>query len=133
MERLDSLARIDEIEIKGVKSIANLKIDIKDINVFIGANGSGKSNFIGVFKILHEITEGRLDIYVKTSGGADSILHFGSKHTSEISFHVYLNNRVDQYKISLSPTVEDGLVPILETVYYWNKSYPQPYAEALGV
>jgi predicted ATPase len=126
------LARIDKIEVQGFKSIANLKLDIKDINVLIGGNGSGKSNFIGVFKFLREITEGRLETSVKTSGGADSILHFGSKHTSEASFHVYLNDKVDQYKILLSPTVEDGLVPVSETAYYWNKSYPQPYAEGLS-
>ncbi|TDQ63890.1 putative ATPase [Maritalea mobilis] len=123
--------RIDKICVSGFKSIAELQLDIKDINVLIGGNGSGKSNFIGVFKFLREITEGRLGIYVKTSGGADSILHFGSKRTSEVTFHVYLNEKVDQYKISLSATVEDGLVPISETAYYWNKSYPQPYSESL--
>ena len=129
---LSSLAKIDKIEVQGFKSIANLKLDIKDINVLIGGNGSGKSNFIGVFKFLREMTEGRLETYVKTSGGADSILHFGSKLTSKALFHVYLNNKVDQYKILLSRTVEDGLVPVSETTYYWNKSYPQPYAEGLS-
>lgn len=126
------MARIDKIEINGFKSIAKLRLKIKDINVLIGGNGSGKSNFIGVFKLLREIVDGRLATYVKTSGGADSILHFGSKHTPQASFHVYLNDSVDQYKISLSPTVEDGLVPTSETVYYWNKSFPQPYAEGLS-
>ena len=127
------MARIDKINISGFKSIADLNLGIKDINVLIGGNGSGKSNFIGVFKFLREITEGRLETYVKTSGGADSILHFGSKNTSEMSFHVFLNEHVDQYKISLSPTVEDGLVPVSETAYYWKKSqYLQPYAESLS-
>lgn len=128
------MARIDKIEISGFKSIANLKLDIKDINVLIGGNGSGKSNFIGVFKFLREITEGRLETYVKTSGGADSILHFGSKHTHRATFHVCLNDHVDQYKISLSPTVEDGLVPVSETAYYWGdkKAYNEPYAVSLS-
>lgn len=126
------MARIDKIKITGFKSIAELELDIKDINVLIGGNGSGKSNFIGVFKFLREITEGRLETYVKTSGGADAILHFGSRHTLEATFHVYLNDYVDQYEISLSPTVEDGLVPVSETAYYWNKSYPQPYAQSLS-
>lgn len=126
------MARIDKISIRGFKSIAKLNLEIKDINVLIGGNGSGKSNFIGVFKLLREITEGRLETYVKTSGGADSILHFGSRNTDEAAFHVYLNNHVDQYRISLSPTVEDGLVPTSEAVYYWNKSYSQPYSESLS-
>lgn len=133
LEKLVKLARIDKIEISGFKSIANLKLAIKDINVLIGGNGSGKSNFIGVFKLLREITEGRLETYVKTSGGADSILHFGSKHTSGATFEVHLNDSVDQYKISLSPTVEDGLVPISETAFFWKKAqYLQPYSESIS-
>ena len=126
------MARIDRITVSGFKSIADLKLDIEDINVLIGGNGSGKSNFIGVFKLLREITEGRLETYVKTSGGADSMLHFGSEHTSEASFRVYLNNHVDQYTISLFRTVEDGLVPISEKVRYWDKKHSQPIKRKLS-
>ena len=121
------MARIDRIEVSGFKSIADLKLDIKDINVLIGGNGSGKSNFIEVFMFLREIIEGRLGTYVKTSGGADSMLHFGSKHASEATFRISLNDKVSQYTISLSPTVKDGLVPISEWVYFWDKKHhPHP-------
>lgn len=120
------MARVNRISIEGYKSIKNLTLEIKDINVLIGGNGSGKSNFIGVFKFLREIVEGRLESYVKTSGGAASLLHFGPKETPHSTFHVYLNDDVDQYKITLSPTVEDGLVPTSEAAYFWNKSYPGP-------
>ena len=126
------MARVNRISIQGYKSIKKMSLDIKDINVLIGGNGSGKSNFIGVFKFLREIVEGRLENYVKTSGGADSILHFGSKETKSCTFHVYLNDDVDQYKISLSPTVEDGLVPVIETAYFWNKNYPGPMVKPLS-
>ena len=126
------MARIDRIEVSGFKSIADLKLDIKDINVLIGGNGSGKSNFIGVFKFLREITEGRLETYVKTSGGADSMLHFGSRHTSAASFRVSLNDQVNQYEIWLSPTVEDGLVPVSESVYFWYNQFSQPIEKRLS-
>ena len=126
------MARIDRIEVSGFKSIADLKLDIKDINVLIGGNGSGKSNFIGVFKFLREITEGRLETCIKTSGGAESMLHLGSRHTSVASFRVSLNDQVNQYEIWLSPTVEDGLVPVSESVYFWNKQFPQPIEERLS-
>jgi predicted ATPase len=126
------LARIEKISIRGYKSIDKLALDIKDINVLIGGNGSGKSNFISVFKFLREITEGRLENFVKTSGGADSILHFGAKRTPTASFHIRLNDDVDQYNISLSHTVGDGLVPVSETAYFWNKSYPRPLPKSLS-
>jgi predicted ATPase len=62
---------LDYITIKGFKSIASIeKLALKPINILIGANGSGKSNFIGVFDFLHEIREGRLRDYALKSGGA---------------------------------------------------------------
>ena len=43
---------MDYIKISGYKSIKDEKIDLKPINIFIGANGSGKSNFISFFEFL---------------------------------------------------------------------------------
>jgi predicted ATPase len=37
--------RIDEIQIQNFKSFKDVKIDLKDLNLFIGANNSGKTNF----------------------------------------------------------------------------------------
>lgn len=37
---------IENIHIKGYKSIKEAKIELRPINLLIGANGSGKTNFI---------------------------------------------------------------------------------------
>jgi predicted ATPase len=123
---------LDYITVKGFKSIASLeKLRLSPINVLIGPNGSGKSNFIGVFSFLHAIREGRLQDYVTTAGGAEKLLHFGSKTTPEIAFHLSFVNEVNQYKLKLSPTEDDSLFPSQESVYYWKKNYPEPYSEVL--
>ena len=42
--------RIDRITIEGFKSIRNLDgFQLKKINVLIGSNGAGKSNFVSFF------------------------------------------------------------------------------------
>ena len=42
---------LENISIKGFKSIRELEnFTLASLNVFIGANGSGKTNFISVFK-----------------------------------------------------------------------------------
>ncbi len=126
------MKRLDKIRIEGFKSIASQVVDIRSINVLIGSNGSGKSNFIGAFTLLREITEGALTRYVKTSGGADRILHFGSKVSKEVRLHAYFNDSVDQYEISLEPTSTDGLVPIEEWAYFWKKKqFDAPYNTGL--
>ena len=68
---------VNKIEITGFKSIRDAKLDLKPLNVLIGPNEAGKSNFIGVFRPLNRIIEQRLAIYVGEQGGANSILHFG--------------------------------------------------------
>ena len=117
---------LDYITVKGFKSIASVeKLALCPINVIIGPNGSGKSNFIGIFSFLHEIREGRLNNYVRGSGGAENILHFGSKKTNEIKILVSFRQEVNQYELTLKPSTDDGLYPAYEWANYWDKvSYP---------
>jgi len=125
---------IDYISIKGFKSILSLeKLTLRPLNIVIGPNGSGKSNFIGVFSFLHAIREGRLQEYVGKIGGAENILHFGSKSTQEISIHVSFEDGVNQYQITLHSTDTDELLPVEEVAFFWDKNkYPAPYAEYLS-
>jgi len=43
------------IEIQGYKSIQQANLSLSRINVLIGANGSGKSNFIGLFSLMNRL------------------------------------------------------------------------------
>src|SRR6266536_6489786 len=104
-----SSSALDYITVQGFKSIASLeKLPLRPINILIGSNGSGKSNFIGVFAFLHAIREGRMKDYVTAAGGAERLLHFGSKETNEILFDLSFMNGVNQYELTLSPTHDDG-------------------------
>ena len=89
--------------------------------MLIGPNGSGKSNFLGVFSFLNAIRDGRLHEYVIKAGGADKVLHFGSRATKQMFIHISFREGVNQYEISLVPTAIDELVPQDEYTYFWNK------------
>jgi predicted ATPase len=125
---------LDYITIRGFKSIASIeKLALRPINIIIGPNGSGKSNFIGAFAFLNKIREGRLQDTVTAAGGAERILHFGSKNTKEIHFHLSFENEVNQYKLTLAPTAGDSLYPTREFAYYWKRNqYPSPHEKALA-
>jgi predicted ATPase len=42
---------LDYITVKGFRSIKSIeKLELGPLTVLIGANGSGKSNFVGVFR-----------------------------------------------------------------------------------
>jgi len=128
------MSELDTITVKGFKSIAAIEnLQLRAINVVVGPNGSGKSNFIGVFSFLNAIREGRLQAYVTKAGGAEKVLHFGSKTTKTLEIHISFQDGTNQYKIELEPTDADELIPHSETVYYWDKlRYPAgPYGEGI--
>lgn len=99
---------LDKIEANGFKSIRSMNLGLKSLNILIGPNGAGKSNFIGLFKLLNQITEGHLQVYVATAGGANTLLHFGRKKTTEIKIDLSLGSY--GYECILSPTADDRLI-----------------------
>jgi predicted ATPase len=106
---------LDRIEIEGFKSIRQLQLDLKPLNVLIGANGAGKSNFISLFGLLRHLVEGRLQFHVAQAGGADSILHFGRKQTSELKLR--FSSRGIGYEVKLAPSAADALFLAEESVW----------------
>jgi predicted ATPase len=75
---------MDYVHIKGYKSIKDAKIELRPINILIGANGSGKSNFLSFFEFLNNLYERKLTEYIALNGGEDKFLHHGGKVPQEI-------------------------------------------------
>lgn len=116
--------QLRSITIEGYKSIQSASIEIKQLNVLIGANGSGKSNFISVFNFLRNIIEQRLQSVTREKGGADRILFFGNKVTSEIK--VALDFHPNYYQIVLKPTFNDDLFIESEQTGFQSSEYTSP-------
>lgn len=100
--------QISRIKIKGYKSIKDCSLDLKMINVLIGSNGAGKSNFISVFKLLQDVIEQKLQLHVGLAGGASALLYNGRKETDVIEIEFEFGNNA--YRIALVPTDEDRLI-----------------------
>ena len=77
------MPRLDRLDIRGFKSIRALDgFEPRALNVLIGANGAGKSNFIDLFHMLARMAEQRLQVYVAQQDGPDALL-FGGRRRSE--------------------------------------------------
>lgn len=109
--------QITDIKIQGFKSIKNCDIDLGDINILIGSNGSGKSNFISVFKMLQSIINGELQLFAGMNGGPNSLMYFGSKTTEKISVEFKFGN--NGYSFTLTPTL-DGKLMFQNECFLWN-------------
>lgn len=116
------MANLEHIIIKGYKSIKELDLDMKPINVLIGANGSGKSNFVSIFRLFENIYNERLQAYIKTFGGAERFMHFGSKTTEEVYIEAMFADYVNGYKLALVKDKDkDSLLIKSDFAYYHNK------------
>lgn len=110
---------LKRIAVKGFKSIKEMDLELRALNVLIGANGAGKSNLVSFFKMLNEMMGGRLQEYVARSGRAHSLLHFGPKVTREIEATLefaYDSNRHNAYYACWSYVSGDGLLFTEESI-----------------
>jgi len=60
---------IKRIEVRNFKSFDHLDIDLGNFNLVIGANASGKSNFVQIFRFLRDIATYPLIDAISLSGG----------------------------------------------------------------
>ena len=117
------MATLHSISIKGFKSISHIEnLPLGPINVLIGPNGSGKSNFVGVFSFLNAIHSEHLQQYVIRAGGADKVLHCGSKVTEELTIQISFDDKNYEYSIILKATAADTLYIEGEFTYSRDQS-----------
>ncbi len=113
---------INRIEIEGYKSFKKIDLELKPINILIGANGSGKSNFLTFFEFLNQLYNQNLRTYIATKGGADTLLHNGIKETSQLNFALEFNNTNNTYTCSLERSADEEFVFSNEIIKYRTSS-----------
>lgn len=121
---------LTEITIEGFKSIRKQTVSLGALNLLIGANGSGKSNFISAFRFLHNAIGGNLQRYVGQRGGPENIFHYGIKRTKEMRFEIKFKGNYGlkkewQYSAIFLPTIEQSLIFASEDVYGPTKHTPR--------
>ncbi len=111
--------QVSRLVLRGFKSIRECDLELRELNILIGPNGAGKSNFIGFFRLIQQMLEGKLQIYVSKQGGPDALLHFGRKKTEKFIAELYFGN--NGYKFVLEPT-QDNRMMFAEENLWWNVS-----------
>ena len=82
------MVALTRITLKGFKSIREMALELRPLNVLIGENGAGKSNLVSFFEMLHEMVAGRLQVHIADSGGPDTLLYRGAKHTTQLEAQI---------------------------------------------
>ena len=119
---------LDQLTIKGFKSIKNLEdFKLTNLNLLIGGNGAGKSNFIDFFRLLRammelslpELSKSSLTTYIQDGGGSGDFLFNGLKATQMIEVETKFGE--NGYRFKLVPTA-DELFSINDEATYYEKS-----------
>ena len=97
---------ITEIAIQNFKSIKELKLELKPINILIGPNGAGKSNFINFFGFVGAVLSRQLAIYTADKGGADRMLYLGRRNSQMLSGRLNFLD-TNRYTFILLPNGQD--------------------------
>ncbi len=127
--------KLKKVSLKGFRSIREATLELRPLNVLIGANGAGKSNLIAFFKLVNELMGGRLQKHIGVTGRATANLHFGPKKTesleAEMTFEVA--NGSDVYRMKLAHAAGDSLIFVEETLSFHETNRPKPRVVSLGV
>ncbi len=128
------MPQLRSVKIKGFRSIKQMELELRPINVCIGANGAGKSNLIAFFKMINELMGGRLQQYIATTGRATGNLYFGPRTTpqfeAEMKFET--DNGTDVYRIRMLHAAGDSLIFAEEALSCHQTGYITPKRISLG-
>ena len=98
--------KIERLTIKGFKSIREMvNFSLGDVNIVVGANGAGKSNFVQIFRMVRAMLNKGFQSFIATHGGAVSFLHNGLKVTKVIEAE--FNFAKNSYSFTLTPTADE--------------------------
>lgn len=117
MKKATDSDQLSHIVIEGYKSIARCDLKMGCLNVLIGANGAGKTNFISFFRLIATVLDHRLQSQVGKAGGPDALLHFGRKKTEALKGDLFFGN--NGYKFALEPTNDNRMMFQNESLF-WN-------------
>ena len=129
------MSKLNSITIRGYRSFKEATLEVRPLNVLIGANGAGKSNLVSFFKMLNELMGGRLQQYAASTGRATSNLHFGPKVTphleAELEFEIDSGD-VNSYRMRLSHAAGDALIFTEECLSFHRPGFTSAREVQLG-
>lgn len=118
---------IDYIEIENYKSIRKMHLEMKPINILIGSNGVGKSNFISFFRFLRNIYEQNLKNYTAEEGGTEDLLYFGSKTSGFLGGNIVFiidDMLKNGYSFRLKPNKDERFFFEIDVATFFDKNCP---------
>lgn len=119
---------VSRIELVNWKNFHNCSVDLSERCFIVGANASGKSNFLDAFRFIHDIVKagGGLQTAVASRGGITKIRCLAARQRTDVSISITLKDTetdLEKWKYTISfkhiggGIVKNEVVIINEDVY----------------
>lgn len=128
-KKIENIPRITKVSLTGFKSFKDkTDIALSNLNVIIGANGTGKSNLLSFFQLLGNALTRNLQGHILRYGG-EHFLYNGRKQTERIkcAIEIATNNATDRYEIDLAFQAPGRLFISREYIEYRKSGKDKPF------
>ena len=101
------------VKVKNYKSIGNCDVKLGRLNVLVGRNGTGKSNFLDALRFIVDGLQTSLDHAIKARGGIDEVRRRSTGHPHNFSIEVEMNlpgGKVATYGFEISSQPKGGFL-----------------------
>ncbi|HTX35292.1 MAG TPA: AAA family ATPase [Bryobacteraceae bacterium] len=112
--------RLTRVRAWNFKSFRELDIRLDGLNVVIGANASGKSNFVQLFKFIHDIVESGLENAISIQGGARYLRHMSCGADDRLT--IELSSETGPGDPNFLPVGESP--PVTQSTYRFTLAFP---------
>ncbi|MHC4698735.1 MAG: AAA family ATPase [Planctomycetota bacterium] len=76
------------VKIRNYKSIAACAVELRALNVLVGRNGAGKSNFLDALRIVADALQTSLDHAIRNRGGIDAVRRRSTGHPRNLAIEL---------------------------------------------
>ena len=112
--------KIVKIKISNYRNFDDLSVRLNDFNLLVGANASGKSNFVQAFQFLRDIVNHGLEDAISRQGGVEYLRNIKIAESRPLLFQVVMRGDTTWW---LLPFDHDNFVTIHEIDYEFSLKF----------
>ncbi|MGA9377819.1 MAG: AAA family ATPase [Phormidium sp.] len=108
---------IKSIRVSNFKSFSDTYVELGKFNVLIGANASGKSNFVQIFKFLRDISNYGLENAISLQGGVEYLRNINICSTQDMTIEIIFDR---EFRRIFEKNKKDIGLKVYETIYRFS-------------
>src|SRR3989337_765187 len=114
--------RITRVEATNYKSFDKLDIELRPLNLLIGANASGKSNLVSLIRLLKNVSSHGLDNALSMAGGVEYVRNTSIATATDMSVALSYTHPI-QHVPNISRSLTIG-IKSLDARYHFAIAFP---------